>query len=949
MSAWRKHVFWCLVSTSVFGLFVTAGIFVTGCGAEPALTGGGDGGSTPDLGYGGAVSGTVSASISSADAGAAKATAKAVADLPPAAAENATVSFKDLDGNPLKDAAGNEYPPVGLNPDNSFEATGLPVGVDFVIEVDLDGNGTADMSHIISIPVGEDGRTGRVDDIDVNPLTTMAVAKLMNVIETKGVSADDLDFSPAAVIDQIITGFSTLFEAMGIDSTITIDQIMSKTIDALAEAFDELVPDSVKTTMDMATSKVDLADAETPEDLVLAVIPVLLRAGIAVADEPGGTVLDSVADLPNVEVVTWEQMSGPQPPPGEGPPPPDAPEILGEENRIFRSTVVEVDRNFAAMDDEQIADHGPDMRLIIRKHDLERMAGLVMQGKTLSLRDLYRLATDLGMGMGMRLTYGVPMPPPPPGEQFDPGPPPMMFQSADQRGVQVDMQALEEQIRAIASQRPVSDAQRDSQVAAIRAVIQSALADTQAPTMEQLFGGIISDEPVTVESLSAKIRNARSHLPFNWSGEPKLYVLADRDRFRYADALRVTVDVQFDQDGRLAKVTYNSEQQGKYYLRTFGDPEHGYMAELILAATGRTVFDKTGWPVQADLSDQTIFEPVIDKATGQTVSFLDAFSETGEFWPIEPALTVPNPWYDPERAADPSTNPPTVTIHVMVTEPGPEGQIVTVSVAEDGAVVRDPSGNYALEMFWEGPPVDAMMAVLTDVRTGQRLHRDPNDPGSEEFRVLPEQIVDLEVAPEQFTHIFDIDVPNPRYNPQGDPWYDDINDNGQWDADEPTFSHKEELWQAGDWRSTNVEIYYRRGDNNKPVQQRDVDFQSPTPQTFTGVPLVPRNFKRRNNAFTFGRPNSAISLLTTFLSKDFFDGTHKLNADTRLDPFGALAIMNLIFDARLYNLEAYVTDYGPEGPRPATLQIVEAHPWVPPIDDPVILMIKGFEELATAP
>ena len=931
-------------------------MFIAGCGAEVTPGGPGDttggGGTTGAISFSGSVAGTVSKSISSSDSASTvppaswspKVFGKKAKIRPAAAASTGTITFKDLDGNPLKDAQGNEYPPVSVNADGTFEAEGLPVGIDFIIEVDLDGDGEADLTHIVSIPKDQDGQSGSIEGIDVNPLTTMAVGKLLSIIESKGVTASDLDFSPAAIIKQMIDAFSALFEAMGIDSTLTADQIMASTIEALAEAFDRLVPDNIKAAMDMATSQLDIAGAETAEEVVLAVIPALLRAGICVADEPGGTELDSIAAMANVEVLTWAELWGPPTAGEESNKPPPEPEGSGEENRIFKSTVVEVDRNFATWKEE--GGHGPNVGLVVHKHALERMAGLEMEGKTLSLRNLRTLATDLERGMGMRLSYGIPMPPPPPGEPFDPGPPTMIFQSEDQRGVEVDIQAMEEQIRSIMDQGSFNYDQRASQEAAVRAILKDILGGTKVPEMEQLFGGIVSDEPVTIESLSVTIRNARSHLPFNWSGDAKMYVLADHDRWRNDDAAAVTVDIEFDQDGQLSKVTYDPEGQGAHYLRCWGDSQWGYITEVIVASTGRMVHDKTGRPVQGFLDNQSIFGDVTHPTTGSQVSFLEAFSETGEFWPIEPALSVSNPWFNPEQEPDPNTNPPTLQMHVLVTQPGPDGEVVTVSVADNDSVVRDESGNYALDMFWEGPPVNGMMAVLTDTRTGQRLRR-TIDGRDEEFRVLPQDIVGLEVTPELHTQIFDIDVANPMYNPEGDPWYDDVNENGQWDAGELTFSWKEQLWNSGDWRSTNVEVYYRRSDNDQSVRQRDVDFSSETPRTFTGVALVPRNFKRRNNAFTFGRPNSAISLLTAFLSNDFFDGTHKLNGDTRVSAFGALAIMNLIFDARLYNLEAYIVDYGPDGARPAELQIVEAWPWTPPLDDPVMLVVKGFEELAT--
>jgi len=953
-----------LAAASIFGLL----LMISGCPvATPSGTGGGDmgsgtgtdtgtdtdsGGTSDALGYDGTLSGRVSTVISSADATGSEVTAARwqprifgqSAQTAPTIGANAAVTFTDLDDNPLVDADGNPHPPVPLNSDGTFTAQGLPVGMDFVVNVDLDGDGEADLFHVVNIPKDETGPGGHVDDVNVNPLTTMAVAKLKAVLREKGVRPAELTFSPSAVINQLIRAFSSLFELMGIDSTITADQIMARTIDALAEAFDELVPDAVKTTMDIAVGRLDVEEAESPEELVLKIIPILLRAGFLVADEPGGVRLDPIADLPDIEVITWDELWGPPP---QGPPPPSGQTAPSEDNRIFRSTVVEVDRNFAMMQDE----FGPrDPGLIIRKHALERIAGLAFEGKTLSLGDLYTLATSLDIGMGMRLTYPVPMPPPQPGQEPDPGPPPMMFQSADRHGVEVDMQALDDQIRQIWDQGFFTEEQRKAREAAIRGVIKDALAGTVPPPINDLFGGILSDDEfVTFDKLAHRIRNARAHVPFNWSGPAQLFVLADRDRWRHNNAHPVTVDIMLDADGQLARVTYNPNGDSKYYLRVWGDPEWGYTAEVVVAATGRTLFAKHGGPVQADPFDESIFQPVRDPITGETVSFAEAFSETGENWPIEPALVVTNPWMDPTKEPDPAGNPPTITIPVLVTEPGPNGEVVTVRVDPDGTVVRDTSGDYALQMFWEGPPVEDWMANLVHTRTGQMLLEDPNDPGSPAVRVRMNEIVDLEVTPHVFTWFYDIEVPNPMYNPEGDPWYDDINDNDRWDPGEPTFDHKEELWQAGDWRSTNVTLYYRRADNDQPVDERDINWDAPTPQTWTGVALVPRNFKRRPNAFAFGRPNSALSLLTAFLDPDFFDGTHKLNAQTRVDILGALAMLNLVFDARLYNLEAYIVDYGPEGPLPAKLQIVEAHPWVPPIDDPIMMVISGFEQLASSP
>ncbi|MCH7872572.1 MAG: hypothetical protein IID33_12815 [Planctomycetes bacterium] len=817
---------------------------------------------------------------------------------------------------------------------------GMSVGCGWA---DYDGDGEPDLKHIVGIPQDEDGSGGSVAGVDVNPLTTMAVAKLLSIIAEKGVSGADLDFSPAAVIAQLIDAFSSLFALMGIDSTITLDQILSQTLDALAAAFDNLVPDSVKTSMDMATSSIDLSGAASAEELVLAIIPALLNAGMAVADEPGGVELDSLADLPNIKVVTWDELFAP--PPGgfeESGISTVAIALPPEDNRIFVSSVVEVDRNFA-MQQDRIKDHGPGF--IIHKHSLERMAGLEFAGKTLSLGDIHILATDLAAGMGMRLGYNVPMPPPDPNQPFEEMPFYMTFQTADQRGVQVDVGALEQQINQVfESGGFLTEAQEDAQEAAVRAAILEALGGTVAPSLHKLFGGIVSsEENITIDRLSNRIRNSRSHIPFNWSGPAQLYVLSDRDRWRHDGAQAVTVNIAFDSNGDLSNVTYVADGTGTYYMNIWGDPEFGFTVEFMAAATGRSLFHKDGFPFWADPSDTSVFAAVQHPISGATVSFLDAFSETGENWPIEPVLEVSNPWFDPTRAPDPELNPQTITIGVLVDQPGPVGQMVLFSVAGDNTITADEAGHYALELFWEN---DAWFGIPIDTRTGQHARVDPADENSLDLEVPMDQVSGL-LGPEVFTYFYDIEVPNPMHDPRGDPWFDDINGNDRWDADEPTFDWREELWQAGDWRSTNVERYYRRADNNLAVRERDVNWDSSTPRTWTGVALIPRDFKRRLNAFTFGRPNSAINLLTAFLGHDFFDGTHKLDANTRVGAFGAMALLNLVFDARLYNLEAYVVDYGFDGASPATLQVVEAWPWNPPLDDPIILVIEGFEILAS--
>jgi hypothetical protein len=203
-----------------------------------------------------------------------------------------------------------------------------------------------------------------------------------------------------------------------------------------------------------------------------------------------------------------------------------------------------------------------------------------------------------------------------------------------------------------------------------------------------------------------------------------------------------------------------------------------------------------------------------------------------------------------------------------------------------------------------------------------------------------DNIVGLPIGRETFTHVFGTEVPNPRYNPDGDPYFDDINGNGAQDADEPTTPFRPALFKADDWRSTDIRMYYRRADTNAAVTFEDVAFDARTPQTQDGAALVPRNLLPRLNAYRFGRPNSALNLLTTFLPPEFFDGMHALDASTQFDVFGAVAVINLMMD-QSQNVHAIVDIDGP-GPLTSQNTLIDAHIFVPPVGDPFVLLLKGF-------
>jgi hypothetical protein len=253
--------------------------------------------------------------------------------------------------------------------------------------------------------------------------------------------------------------------------------------------------------------------------------------------------------------------------------------------------------------------------------------------------------------------------------------------------------------------------------------------------------------------------------------------------------------------------------------------------------------------------------------------------------------------------------------------PPPDGTVTPAQVVDgttDPSTGTDPTAGGA------PPPTDGSM------------------PPPNLITVSIDNIVGLPIGRQTFTHVFGVEVPNPRYNPDGDPYFDDINADGVQDSDEPTTPFRPALFNADDWRSTDIRMYYRRADTNAAVTFEEVAFDAQTPQTQDGAALVPRNLLPRLNAYRFGRPNSALNLLTTFLPPEFFDGTHTLDASTQLDVFGAVAVINLMMD-QSQNVHAIVDIDGP-GPLTSQNTLIDAHIFVPPVGDPFVLLLKGFAE-----
>jgi hypothetical protein len=87
-----------------------------------------------------------------------------------------------------------------------------------------------------------------------------------------------------------------------------------------------------------------------------------------------------------------------------------------------------------------------------------------------------------------------------------------------------------------------------------------------------------------------------------------------------------------------------------------------------------------------------------------------------------------------------------------------------------------------------------------------------------------------------------------------------------------------------------------------------------------------------------------MNLLTAFLPPEFFDGTRQLTADTSVDIFTAVALVNLVMD-QVFNIESEV-DIDGLGPLPRERILLDAHLFIVPLDDPFVVLIRAIADRA---
>jgi|GEM_PF-3171058 len=853
--------------------------------------------------------------------------------------EGAFVRLTDLNGAPLLDANGEPYTDLPLNSDGTFALQGLPVGVDIVLHIFLTGGEQTepDLKTIINIPKDEGAQTqtGSLEGVKIDPLSTLAFAALADLVGGEDVDLDDLGISLAALIAQTRATYESLFQDTGIQAAIALADLSGARPEELAALFETLVPSTARSSVEMAGNNVALASASDIAGVLRAVVPMLLRGGfVIINDLPDEFDSALLLALPGVRSVTMEQFfnqianefGGPNDgtggpsggnPQGQTPP--------TEMPTVFFCPKNEPDRNFLNAIEgprqEEAIPHGPAFSL----SGLQIMAEAYLAGETITLQQLHTLLTDVEIGLGARLTY------------FNFGgsdgrTPVDVFVSPNGTGVEKNLNDLFERLAQAGAFEDEFMGPPMGQTVSIRQILAEFLEGTEAPSLPQLLSIIPIDPIRSAEAFARRIREMRAHVPFSTTGPSEEFVVADDDPFRNEDAQAVTVDIETDRTGDVTKVTYNGNGEGSFLIGFGPETEQGMEVRLVNRRSGRMLHNYQGEPLFLEMGDDDIFQPV------NSERFYDTFSETVTDYPGNP-VTIPNLHFDPEQPEDPHTNPKDFEAYVLADEFG--GDPVLVDRDGQGTVTHNENGTYYVAF---GP--DTWQTGLFELITeqGRVLETTPGDPQTRVL-VAPADIQGIDLAPQTFTHVYGMSVPNPAYNPAGAPFYDDLNGNGVEDEGEPTFSERHFLFDPNDWRSTFVEKFYRRADNNGFPDPFEIDWESNTPALRDGTQLVPRNLLPRLNGYLFGRPGVSLDLLLAFSPPAFFNGTHALNEDTELNPFMVMAVVNLVMDS-LHNVEAVVDFDGPAGPFPAHEELVPAYVFIAPVGDPLQLLIEGFESLA---
>lgn len=736
-----------------------------------------------------------------------------------------------------------------------------------------------------------------------DPLSTITVAAAEYKGNEYGIVGNTLDaFDLDTMIEKIKDCYETLGD-VGIEDEIQGSELQDDagaqlSFSTIAAMFDEL-PDSCKTLgyTSFARGKL-LAAGSDPIKVTQAICDILYRLGFIVSLEaqlpsdpyydPHGPQHLFCHPSYSGSPFTMDQLTENYCPEGD---PTDCAEWGGYRLAAV-PPVVEKDRNRPNED--------PNIFLpSIHEYRIMTMAQAYVDGIAGSIQDVYGAMVDAD-GLGLRLCFDSGR-----GSQycFDPDGDPIVNQVWGE------------------DQYPRLDA-----------------SETKPPTCHEILP-VLCNEGESIDSFSAKqvsmsvikegIIFKRVHVPWNKTGGPYEWVVYNGDPWA-GDSTASAIRVNVTRDDNFEIISVAQALDGKYYLAFDGYTEETGSTRPISVETGLEMMDKKGFYQSIYLDNVTLLPGVSVRETGSHIYGGPPVDINGWYFGV-----IYDGW---QYGSDP--------IQVCVTY---SDDHYTVAQNEDGTC--DDSYYY---LSWHESTETDSSAHLLGSSTGECALTDPEDEESDSNPCIKwplDQILGLNEFEyrDNYTYVYGGQVANPRYDAEGDPYFDDfpadpcnidadgdgkqddgdgiwcsqtLADNGLCSTVEPTFSWRSYLANPDAPYSVDNNYYRWKeqkqfvrtdeeegavqtiecGDSfqwdNIPPYPDDPENTIPPENTpgdsfdFMASPgangLTPRNFKARMNTYAVGRPNAMINMASLALG-----GNAQVSPATTFNVVEAFALIYL--------------------------------------------------------
>jgi hypothetical protein len=752
----------------------------------------------------------------------------------------------------VMDLSGKELARTSTSADGKFTVKGLPTGVPLQIEVKA---GAVPLVTFCEVPVDQ----GDIQDVGLDPLATVIAHRIHKIHTDRRAKLGKLKSLNAPVLLlQVRRALEGLRAELGFELSVVLADLKDA-IEANAATFDRLVPEALRAaggdSIAIAESSADL-EAGGEAGLLVAIarrlfhthMPLLIAMQAGVTDE---RVMQWVTSLPPEARLDGARLDG-APWPGAGP-------------CFVRNPYREPDRNF---DEEQPMGSRPTMvdGPFFTDGHLSLMADAMRKGKRYTLPELHRIffrpagAGFLMVGFGM----------------FGPRPFPYVWTG--------DRQA---QVVAPPAQGPPD----------WRA------AGAVEPPFDHTFRMFVGRVPNLAE-LAHKFFERRIHIDGNPTGPPHEYVAARDNLFwsshgQTANPIRVNVRLERGPTGQLAAAEVAEAGDGAFLLGFTGasdGPEGAF--RFLDARTTRMLRLPDGRPLLG------VRSAVANVALGRLDigAILDRYTVTEACVIQGPPVEINGRLFALVHDRRIDGRP------VQVQGPALQADgtwSVTPRFSLPGAAGAGGGATFYLGFtdttFPFQPDRSEVMAV--DVQSGEAIR----DRSGAPLRILLAR-VEQEVAltlHETFSRIPGCAVPNPRYDPERDPYFDDLDANDRPGAGEPTFPFRpfappevEARFDipAGQAGYLNREVAYHVDPAIYSLPDgQPFSLHAPPPGfTFDRSPkdngLRLRRFRPRPNGHLYARPHLLFARLLAAFPPSFFDGDHGITTETGFDILQCLAL-----------------------------------------------------------